>query len=383
MNEAMCDALVVGDGPAGSIAALTLRRAGLRCTMLAPPMLANQRGAIESVPPLVPLLLEAAGLAGHQFAGAIAGRFGGMVSDGAMRLFGRDAGPAPAPRDEGWHVDRAQFDHVLLNHTLEQGVTLQRDRVATASCATDGVVVETATTRHRARWLVDASGRSGVLQRLLGLAAVTRGPRMLAWRGIARLAKGSAGAGAGALPQEEDTRPSMPRFETSGSGWLWQAPLDNGSLAWTWAGEENALPPEIHSFAGGNADVTGNISGSMSSNTSSTMSAIDTSGARGFDVSWRLVRPAAGAAYRIVGDAAAMLDPRSGQGVLFALSSALAAARSIVAVEQAPHLRALEAAGYDAFVAAEFRRKSDELMRRMPASANAADISDQARRSAV
>jgi flavin-dependent dehydrogenase len=76
------------------------------------------------------------------------------------------------------------------------------------------------------------------------------------------------------------------------------------------------------------------------------------------------VRPAAGAAYRIVGDAAAMLDPRSGQGVLFELSSALAAAQSIVAVEQASQRRSFEAAGYDGFVATEFRRKSDELMRR-------------------
>ena len=48
-----------------------------------------------------------------------------------------------------------------------------------------------------------------------------------------------------------------------------------------------------------------------------------------------------------------MLDPRRGQGMLFALSSALAAARSILAVGQAPHLRSLDAADYDALVATD------------------------------
>ena len=64
------------------MAALALRRAGLRCTMLALPRPANHRGAIESVPPMVPRLLEAAGVACDRFVDAIAGRFDGMVSDG-------------------------------------------------------------------------------------------------------------------------------------------------------------------------------------------------------------------------------------------------------------------------------------------------------------
>lgn len=318
MNEITCDALIVGDGPAGCMAALALRRAGLRCTMLALPRPANHRDAIESVPPMVPRLLEAAGVACDRFVDAIAGRFDGMVSDGVVRRFDGTTG---VPSGQGWHVERGLFDRVLLGHVLEQGVELRRDRVTEVICTAKDVAVQTATMQHRARWLVDASGRSGVLRRLFGLATVTRGAPMLAWRGVA--------------PQQK-TPCAMPTFLTSGSSWLWQAPLDNGSLAWTRAGDVNAH---------------------------------DTAGARGFDVSWRLVRPAGGAAYRIVGDAAAMLDPRSGQGVLFALSSALAAAQSIVTVEQAPQLRPLEAAGYDAFVATEFRRKSDELMRRIPAEA--------------
>ncbi|CAB3768530.1 NAD(P)/FAD-dependent oxidoreductase [Paraburkholderia humisilvae] len=347
MNDATCDVLVVGDGPAGCIAGLTLARAGLRCTMLAPPMPANHRGAIESVPPLVPVLLEAAGLAAHRFDAAIAGRFDGMVSDGVARRF---YGASGMSSDQGWHVECGLFDRVLLNHALEQGLTLRRDRVTQAACTTKDVTVQTSTVRHRARWLVDASGRSGVLQRLLGLTTVTRGARMLAWRGVTQLQR---------APDPEalrETASTMPTFHTSRDGWLWQAPLDNGSLAWTWAGDAgdaNAPPPATYPF---------------------TAAAGDAVAARGFDVSWRLVRPAAGAAYRIVGDAAAVLDPRSGQGVAFALSSALAAVRSIIAVEQAPHLRALEAAGYDAFVAQEFRRKSDELIRRTPASANEAGI---------
>ncbi|MFC0400010.1 NAD(P)/FAD-dependent oxidoreductase [Paraburkholderia rhizosphaerae] len=350
MNEATCDVLVVGDGPAGCMAGLTLARAGLRCTMLAPPAPANHRGAIDSVPPLVPVLLEAAGLAAHRFADAIVGRFSGIVSDGVARRFYGETGLST---EQGWHVERGLFDRVLLNHALEQGLTLRRDRVTDAACTTKEVVLQTAKVRHRARWLVDASGRSGLLQRLLGLATVTHGARMVAWRGVTRMQRVAD------PDAQQKTALAMPTFHTSSTGWLWQASLDDGALAWTWAGDAsdagdaNAPPPAMYPFTTGADDAVT---------------------ARGFDVSWRLVRPAGGAAYRIVGDAAAMLDPRSGQGVLFALSSALAAVRSIVAVEQAPHLRALEAAGYDAFVAQEFRRKSDELTRRMPAPAKEADV---------
>jgi flavin-dependent dehydrogenase len=313
MSGTTGDAVILGDGPAGCMAALTLHRAGLRCTILALTRPPNRRGAIESVPPMVPRLLEAADLTCDRFADAIAGRFDGIVSDGVVRRF---SGTTGVPSGHGWHVERGLFDRVLLDHALEQGVTLHRDRVIEVICMAKDTTVHTATTQHHVRWLVDASGRSGVLRRALGLATVTRGAPLLAWRGVA--------------PQHK-TPCGMPTFHTSGSSWVWQAPLDNGSFAWTRADDADAH---------------------------------DTVVARGFDVSWRLVRPAAGAAYRIVGDAAAMLDPRSGQGVLFELSSALAAAQSIVAVEQASQRRSFEAAGYDGFVATEFRRKSDELMRR-------------------
>jgi flavin-dependent dehydrogenase len=334
MSEATTDVLVLGDGPAGCMAALTLRRAGLHCTMLAPARPANRRGAIESVPPMVPRLLEAADLACDRFVDAIAGRFDGMVNEGVVRRFHSTPG---ATAGQGWHVQRGLFDRVLLDHATEQGVKLRRDRVTELVCTTKDVAVRTATLQHRARWLVDASGRSGMLRRLLGLAAVTRGARMLAWRGIMQTQHGSELDAVQLKPAC-----AMPTFRASGVSWLWQAPLADGSIAWTWAGDaaEVTMPPSA--------------------------------AARGFDVSWRLVRPAGGATYRIVGDAAALLDPRSGQGVLFALWSALAAARSIIAVESAPHLRSLEAAGYDAFVATEFRRISDELMRRIPAAATPA-----------
>jgi flavin-dependent dehydrogenase len=298
------------------MAALILLRAGLSVTMLAPVRLASQRGAIESVPPLVPSLLEAAGLGSDRFVAAIAGRFEGIVSDGVVRRF----------YGEGWHIDRGPFDRVLLGDAIGKGARLHRERVTAVSCTTRGAAVQTATMRHRARWLVDASGRGGVLRRMLGLSATRYGTPMLAWRGVIQP---SCESGTGALPKKQVC--DLPTFRSSGSHWLWRAPLDDGSLAWTQASDA----PED-----------------------------DRAGARGFDVSWRLTRPAGAGAYRIIGDAAAMLDPRSGQGVFFALSSALMAARSIIAVERAPHLRSLEAAGYDAFVATEFRRKRDELVRR-------------------
>ncbi|CAB3751657.1 hypothetical protein LMG29739_01349 [Paraburkholderia solisilvae] len=319
--------------------ALKLRRAGLRCMMIAPRMPANREGAIESLPPNVPRLLEAAGLPHHHFADAIAGRFHGIVSDGVVRPFLEETGTSHMP-GEGWHVDRRLFDRVLLNHVFEQDVTIMRERLTAVEFTRDGVMAQSLSASVRARWLVDASGRSGVLQRLCRLAVLRPGKQMFAWRGVTRIQRDR-----GNIEANDRKTSSMPTYQTFGSSWLWQAPLDDGSLAWTWAGDANR-PPRAPS-----PDDTG---------------LCDVAHARGFDVSWRVVRPTAGAAYWIVGDAAALLDPRTGQGVLFALLSAIAAARSIIAVEQAPHLRSFEAATYDAFVMSEFRHKCAELSSRVP-----------------
>ncbi|UOQ71628.1 NAD(P)/FAD-dependent oxidoreductase [Hymenobacter cellulosilyticus] len=51
---------------------------------------------------------------------------------------------------------------------------------------------------------------------------------------------------------------------------------------------------------------------------------------RGEDVTWRLVQPAAGPGYVLAGDAAAILDPAAGHGVLKALMSGMMAAQTAV-----------------------------------------------------
>lgn len=47
------------------------------------------------------------------------------------------------------------------------------------------------------------------------------------------------------------------------------------------------------------------------------------------DMTWRLINPAAGPGYFLVGDAAAILDPISSQGVLKAIASGMMAAHLI------------------------------------------------------
>jgi flavin-dependent dehydrogenase len=51
---------------------------------------------------------------------------------------------------------------------------------------------------------------------------------------------------------------------------------------------------------------------------------------RGADVTWRIISPAAGPGFFLVGDAVAVLDPASSHGVLKALMTGMMAAHLIL-----------------------------------------------------
>jgi flavin-dependent dehydrogenase len=73
------------------------------------------------------------------------------------------------------------------------------------------------------------------------------------------------------------------------------------------------------------------------------------------------MRPLAKPGCLVVGDAAAVLDPASGQGVFFALHSGMTAARVIFECINQPQLEALHLALYDDWGMREFQHKVDGL----------------------
>ena len=176
--EPETDVLVIGGGPAGSLTAAILRRYNpeLRVTLA-------ERDAFpryhigESLVLEVNRVLEDAGALNLVEQAGFLRKGGATYVWGDTRrpwsfLFGESTGRRPhfeGARDYTWHVDRARFDQLLLDHAASLGVqVLQPARVGALLMEGERVVgaelgVGGSVRRVRARFVVDASGRAGVV----------------------------------------------------------------------------------------------------------------------------------------------------------------------------------------------------------------------------
>jgi flavin-dependent dehydrogenase len=177
LREPMVDVLIIGAGPSGTVAAGTLRRAGLSVRILEKESF--PRFVIgESLLPRCMDALEAAGLL------EVAAAAGFQQKEGAKFLRGDEVGdfsfadkftPGPATT---WQVTRADFDRLLADEVERRGAVVDFGCEVTA-IAFDG---PTSTTTFRrsagagasiheqpARFVIDASGYGRVLPRLLDL----------------------------------------------------------------------------------------------------------------------------------------------------------------------------------------------------------------------
>jgi flavin-dependent dehydrogenase len=158
------DVAVIGGGPAGAAAALSLRqlRPALRVVVVEASDYAEWRAG-ESLPPGCAQLLDGLGC-GEQF------RAEGFVeSFGTLSVWGSEV-PYDneflfSTRGNGWHVDRARFDAMLVRCAEAAGAQVLRATRAVDSERTDSgfwkISVRRENTTHEleARFAVDATGR--------------------------------------------------------------------------------------------------------------------------------------------------------------------------------------------------------------------------------
>lgn len=176
------DVLVVGGGPAGSMAALVLARAGVDVTLLDRAVFPRDKLCGDSVNPGAMSLLSRHGL-------AKAVERAGLAIDG-MRLTGPGGASVSGRYPEGLcgrSLLRRDLDSLLLDAAMAAGVRVEQ-RVRITGPIVDGVNghtrvagVRLAGTRgggeRRAQVVVAADGRASVLSRALGLSTHPRGPR--------------------------------------------------------------------------------------------------------------------------------------------------------------------------------------------------------------
>lgn len=304
------DVLIVGGGPGGTAAAIAAARHGLSVALVeALPFPRALPG--ETLHPGVEPLFSQLGVwdriveAGfHRHAGIE------VVKDGVgvFSAYGvDDAGPWL-----GFQADRARLDGILLDHARALGVDVRQPERVRRLSGEGPFVIGLGEGTVRARWLIDAAGSSHWLTR-----RKTRPMRYLTepllcgwdWR------------------EETGEVPDHPVLRLVERGWSWRAPLGDGRVA----------------------------AASM------TYGAFDRSLKRQRDVTWRRPVDVCGAGWFAVGDAAGVLDPASGKGVLRAMMSGIMAAWLMARVRDGEATAAAAAARYQAWFTAAFDGEAEAL----------------------
>jgi len=322
MDSSPRDVVVIGAGPAGSVAGSYLARAGFKPLLLEKSRF--PRFTIgESLLPYGNDILRELGIWPELERGGFIKKYGADFATGHnerfnrywfRRVFGES-------HEHTFQVDRARFDHLLMNHARGEGCkVLEGARVSGIEQMSDGKTAvswsdDAGSHRVETRWLVDASGRSGVAGEFLKIPRrATRDRKMVAiyghFRGVAR----NGGEAAG--------HTVIVRFK---EGWFWLIPLANDttsvgavippSLLRHHGGDLNAA---FEACVGANPEVAARMSGSES-----LMPLRATA-----DYSWRH-QSFARDRMLMTGDAAGFIDPIFSSGVMLAMKSGRLAAKTI------------------------------------------------------
>jgi len=331
---------VIGGGPGGTIPAATLARKGYDVVLFE-----KQRhpryNVGESIIPHIWKYTDGIGASDKLRAANFIRKTGGtVVWNGAIRQMSFDSFGYGRP---ALHVEREDFDKVLLDHTKESGVRVYEEiAVLGADFGNDDKAVvsyrpvgEDATGSIDAKYVIDASGQNAVIAKQYGLRFVDDAFRFMSIWGYFKDSKYVA-LGGEVQPFENLRKVPPTTFVSSLDGlgdwgWLWHIPqkeatsvglvlpLDHMKTVKTNGTGQSALEsyfltvcretPYLNRLLEGAAYVQGSFHGIR-------------------DYSYRTTR-FSGPRFFLAGDAAAFVDPIFSVGVLLAMYSGWLAAWTV------------------------------------------------------
>lgn len=276
----------------------------------------------ESIHPGVETLLKQLE-AGDCITPASRGTYEGIQTGRHYSPLGEDASGAW----KGNHINRSIFDAELLSIVERRGVEIVKSDAVDPVIEKEkvkGLLLSNAT-EISSSYIIDASGYRSFGGRKMGFKKKFFSPPLITWTGISGY-------------NNHDQYKA--RFYPESGGWTWISPEKNGRCTWTrlaLIGTQDLLPPaELR-----HSPLIGKIK---------------TSNRR-----WQIFRPVCKEGFLLCGDAAGILDPAAGQGILNALLSGITAANTLHAINKDPAHEAFHLATYDDWFLRNYMDKVEKL----------------------